>query len=74
MNGPEHYREAERLLAFANTVDTLEQRQAVQLRAEVHAMLALVAVHAETTVAVVQEHMDYKRLADQWNAALKGDK
>jgi hypothetical protein len=42
MTGPDHYAEAVRLLAFAPTDGT-----APQIEAQVHAILALVAVTAE---------------------------
>lgn len=49
MNGPEHYREAERLLAASGGPNaSAEWIAACQGAAQVHATLALVAVHANT--------------------------
>ncbi len=49
MSGPDHYREAERLLALANEVTYVESEDSRVLaaQAQVHATLALVAVTAE---------------------------
>lgn len=49
MNGPEHYREAERLLGASSGPNaSAEWIAACQGAAQVHATLALAAVHANT--------------------------
>lgn len=55
MTGPEHYREAERLVALAHDMaDQKHQERAdfIIARAQVHATLALAAATIDTTASV----------------------
>lgn len=78
MNGPEHYREAERLLDRAENVipDDEPAQAAVAARAQVHATLALAAATAELDAYNVDGQAATGRRADAgkaWRDAIKPD-
>jgi hypothetical protein len=50
MNGPEHYREAERLAELATEAPTAERAMYLAAKAQVHASLALAAATAYPAV------------------------
>ena len=52
MNGPEHYREAERMLERANDSTTYDEAAGMTLQAQVHATLALAAAQAGMTLGM----------------------
>lgn len=71
MTGPQHFAEAERLLAEADTSDHAYAAQALA-RAQVHATLAQVAAtiaHAHDTTP----HTDSTLNADDWTPALTSE-
>lgn len=63
MNGPDHYREAERLL-FAAAGAGIELSNALALEAQVHATLALAAA---TATQLVKEFVELEDDAFAWN-------
>jgi hypothetical protein len=66
MNGPEHYREAERLIAAADQLDTFPSEEYAQLvaAARAHATLANVVATMATGMNFTGGH------ADEWRQAI----
>lgn len=65
MNGPDHYRQAERLLVKAERSE-IELSNALVLEAQVHATLALAAA---TALQLVKEYVELDEDAFAWNEA-----
>lgn len=63
MTGPEHYVEAERVLALARDARSVEETAALHANAQVHATLALVAAQADPDRVMVTH-------ATAWRAVL----
>lgn len=69
MNGPQHYKEAERLLAYSTGVDG-EFAPLIVAQAQVHATLALAAATAnESCTCGLYEQHDESCAANGWREA-----
>jgi len=67
MTGPEHYREAERLLAIAG--DDYEAQSQIHAEAQIHATLALAAATAEPIAQAYNGREDVS-VPRAWSAAI----
>jgi hypothetical protein len=73
MTGPEHYREAERLIAASGADDSYEPSQSLQA-AQVHATLALAAATADRRLlAGMPLGQTYNNPSAQWEPIIEGD-